>query len=100
MIRGGVEYNLGIFITGVDKDSVADRAGLMVSVMQFLLFTFRKMFWWKADCLLVETRNFVCLNNMSFRPVTDHQFWFTVSFHQVKPKFLTLSACYRYETVS
>lgn len=32
MIRGGVEYNLGIFITGVDKDSVADRAGLMVSV--------------------------------------------------------------------
>lgn len=32
MIRGGIEYNLGIFITGVDKDSVADRAGLMVSV--------------------------------------------------------------------
>ncbi|XP_060516526.1 whirlin isoform X2 [Cylas formicarius] len=30
MIRGGVEYNLGIFITGVDKDSVADRGGLMV----------------------------------------------------------------------
>ncbi|XP_063233633.1 whirlin-like [Bacillus rossius redtenbacheri] len=30
MIRGGVEYNLGIFITGVDKDSVADRAGLMI----------------------------------------------------------------------
>ncbi|KAK9709735.1 PDZ domain [Popillia japonica] len=30
MIRGGVEYNLGIFITGVDKNSVADRAGLMV----------------------------------------------------------------------
>lgn len=31
MIRGGLEYNLGIYITGVDKDSVADRAGLMVS---------------------------------------------------------------------
>ncbi|XP_066143648.1 whirlin isoform X2 [Euwallacea fornicatus] len=30
MIRGGVEYNLGIFITGVDKESVADRAGLLV----------------------------------------------------------------------
>ncbi|XP_049832751.1 whirlin-like [Schistocerca gregaria] len=30
MIRGGVEYSLGIFITGVDKDSVADRAGLMI----------------------------------------------------------------------
>ena len=30
MIRGGVEYGLGIFITGVDKDSVADRAGLQV----------------------------------------------------------------------
>lgn len=33
MIRGGVEYGLGIFITGVDKESVADRAGLMVSVL-------------------------------------------------------------------
>lgn len=30
MIRGGVEYGLGIFITGVDKDSVADKSGLMV----------------------------------------------------------------------
>ncbi|GAB0098895.1 Whirlin [Sergentomyia squamirostris] len=30
MIRGGVEYGLGIFITGVDKDSVADRSGLMI----------------------------------------------------------------------
>lgn len=32
MIRGGVEYNLGIYVTGVDKDSVADRAGLSVSI--------------------------------------------------------------------
>jgi hypothetical protein len=31
MIRGGVEYGLGIYVTGVDKDSVADRAGLSVS---------------------------------------------------------------------
>ncbi|XP_033238198.1 whirlin isoform X9 [Drosophila pseudoobscura] len=30
MIRGGVEYGLGIFVTGVDKDSVADRCGLMI----------------------------------------------------------------------
>lgn len=30
MIRGGTEYNLGIFITGIDKESVADRSGLMV----------------------------------------------------------------------
>lgn len=35
MIRGGLEYNLGIYITGVDKDSVADRAGLMVSLFSF-----------------------------------------------------------------
>jgi hypothetical protein len=41
MIRGGVEYNLGIFITGVDKDSVADRAGLLVSVTQYLHLNFR-----------------------------------------------------------
>lgn len=36
MIRGGVEYGLGIFITGVDKDSVADRAGLMVCLFLFI----------------------------------------------------------------
>ncbi|XP_014272445.1 whirlin isoform X6 [Halyomorpha halys] len=30
MIRGGIEYNLGIFVTGVDKDSVAERAGLLI----------------------------------------------------------------------
>lgn len=37
MIRGGVEYGLGIFITGVDKDSVADRAGLMVCLKNSFL---------------------------------------------------------------
>jgi hypothetical protein len=43
MIRGGVEYNLGIFITGVDKDSVADRAGLMVSVAPcFLIYSLQQ----------------------------------------------------------
>lgn len=31
MIRGGIEYGLGIYVTGVDKDSVADHAGLNVS---------------------------------------------------------------------
>ncbi|CAO1421506.1 unnamed protein product [Diamesa hyperborea] len=30
MIRGGIEYGLGIFVTGIDKDSVAERAGLMI----------------------------------------------------------------------
>lgn len=35
MIRGGVEYGLGIFITGVDKDSVADRAGLKVYLEKY-----------------------------------------------------------------
>ncbi|XP_057332815.1 whirlin isoform X2 [Microplitis mediator] len=30
MIRGGLEYGLGIYVTGVDKDSVADRVGLLV----------------------------------------------------------------------
>lgn len=37
MIRGGIEYGLGIYVTGVDKDSVADRAGLNVTIcMKFL----------------------------------------------------------------
>lgn len=39
MIRGGVEYGLGIYVTGVDKDSVADRAGLSVSCSR-LHFTY------------------------------------------------------------
>ncbi|CRK92781.1 CLUMA_CG006236, isoform A [Clunio marinus] len=30
MIRGGIEYGLGIYVTGVDKDSVADHAGLNI----------------------------------------------------------------------
>nr|XP_053652627.1 uncharacterized protein LOC128702379 [Cherax quadricarinatus] len=30
MIRGGVEYGLGIFITGVDEDSAAHKSGLQV----------------------------------------------------------------------
>nr|XP_027221831.1 whirlin-like [Penaeus vannamei] len=30
MIRGGVEYGLGIFITGVDEESAAHKAGLQV----------------------------------------------------------------------
>jgi hypothetical protein len=32
MIRGGVEYGLGVFVTGVDPGSVAERCGLVVSV--------------------------------------------------------------------
>ena len=31
MIRGGIEYGLGIFITGIDKESAAFRNGLRVS---------------------------------------------------------------------
>jgi hypothetical protein len=54
MIRGGVEYNLGIFITGVDKDSVADRAGLMVSVT--LVF-----------CLLLEEKILTEFRNKTAR---------------------------------
>lgn len=34
MIRGGAEYGLGIFVTGVDKESVADRAGLTVKFLK------------------------------------------------------------------
>ena len=31
MIRGGIEYGLGIFITGLDQESAAFRNGLRVS---------------------------------------------------------------------
>ena len=30
LIRGGMEYGLGIFVAGMDEDSVADRTGIMV----------------------------------------------------------------------
>ena len=32
MIRGGNEFGLGIYITGVDSGSVAENAGLKVSL--------------------------------------------------------------------
>lgn len=35
MIRGGTEYGLGIYITGVDADSAADRANLQVELGSF-----------------------------------------------------------------
>jgi hypothetical protein len=50
MIRGGIEYGLGIFVTGVDKDSVAERAGLMVSCVLSLMFAYH------ATCLCVLDR--------------------------------------------
>jgi hypothetical protein len=34
MIRGGIEYGLGIFITGVEPQSAAHRHGLRVSAEQ------------------------------------------------------------------
>jgi S1-C subfamily serine protease len=37
MIRGGIEYGLGVFVTGVDPGSVAERAGLMVSFEIFII---------------------------------------------------------------
>ena len=36
MIRGGAEYGLGIFVTGVDPGSVAHRAGLQVKRKNFI----------------------------------------------------------------
>ena len=35
MIRGGIEYGLGIFVTGVDEGSVAEREQLMVNTFKF-----------------------------------------------------------------
>lgn len=48
MIRGGVEYGLGIFITGVDKESVADRAGLMVSAYRVVSTSCREQSIFKS----------------------------------------------------
>lgn len=39
MIRGGAEYSLGIYITGVDKGSEAESTGLKVRVMPVKLHT-------------------------------------------------------------
>lgn len=40
MIRGGLEYNLGIFVTGVDKDSVAERSGIQVKLFYLPTYYF------------------------------------------------------------
>ena len=34
MIRGGAEYGLGIYVTGVDESSAADIAGLQVLILK------------------------------------------------------------------
>ena len=39
MIRGGVEYGLGIYITGVDIESVAFHRGLKVRRKYLILYT-------------------------------------------------------------
>ena len=39
MIRGGAEYALGIYITGVDQGSAAECGGLKVSLMSCLTHT-------------------------------------------------------------
>ena len=36
MIRGGAEFGIGIFITGVDHNSVAETIGLRVSKIENL----------------------------------------------------------------
>ena len=36
MIRGGIEYGLGIYITGVDEESAAFRNGLRVRFPRYL----------------------------------------------------------------
>ena len=38
LIRGGSEYGLGIFVAGIDEDSVADRSGIMVRAIIYLIF--------------------------------------------------------------
>ena len=40
MIRGGSEYGLGIYVTGVDRMSAADTAGLKASSYQSVFVNF------------------------------------------------------------
>ena len=40
MIRGGIEYGLGIYITGVDEESAAFRNGLRVRFSIILKFMY------------------------------------------------------------
>ena len=38
MIRGGSEYGLGVYVTGVDDNSAAENAGLKVSNIRSCMF--------------------------------------------------------------
>ena len=49
MIRGGIEYGLGIYITGVDEESAAFRNGLRVRFSIKLL----KCTYQNGFCLLI-----------------------------------------------
>lgn len=45
MIRGGAEYSLGIYITGVDKGSAAECGGLKVQFMPILPTSFHLIYF-------------------------------------------------------
>lgn len=48
MIRGGAEYSLGIYITGVDRGSAAECGGLKVQFMPILPTSFHLINFFSA----------------------------------------------------
>jgi whirlin len=80
MIRGGVEYGLGIFVTGVDKDSVADRSGLMVSVkIYWMKFTYRPLLFLRKKKVGDQILE---VNGQSFLEVTHDEAVSQFKFHK------------------
>jgi hypothetical protein len=84
MIRGGVEYGLGIYVTGVDKDSVADRAGLSVRKIKLNLQKWGKLpFCIHTTHVSFKQNNVFCSSLAGRRPNIGSQ-WTII--HECDPR--------------
>lgn len=54
MIRGGAEYGLGIYVTGVDESSAADIAGLQVMILKIMHKLFPRWTLYKTEIHLMR----------------------------------------------
>lgn len=81
MIRGGAEYSLGIYITGVDRGSAAECGGLKVQFMPILPTSFHLIYFYSifslnlSNCLAVESisHSRIVYLSLSFHALIDPQ---------------------------
>lgn len=72
MIRGGAEYDLGIYITGVDQGSAAEFGGLKVWLKAFLNLSHGYFYIWGVATFKIE---FIFVENPGLGEVLCSDLW-------------------------